>query len=291
MFKSVLTFRFVQQVVCVLIVAFAITTLSSPQNKACAQNLESNVCDENIWNTITARAWMEAQREVEISQSIITRPDSVLELSCFDSFADHASKSVGAIFSASESSGGLTQTQVGIAATSAVGQYLAGAGYSDNPLGGGTMAGFNYNPAPGQSFNAQCKKQAEVWINFKCKNMLDLRGVVFDAMKDNDPRTYYVGNSANSCADAGSVGGGNTLFDHKDVWTDALQRLNTPVVAGAIPTYFDVVETFSAMTAPTGACSAAIPTGVFIVLTDGSTTPEMVCPNPGCSYNNGNCVR
>ncbi|MED5423558.1 MAG: hypothetical protein VX740_08970 [Pseudomonadota bacterium] len=268
--------------------ALAVLPFLPPQHKACAQNLESNVCDPDIWKTMVGRAWIEAQREVEITQSFITQPDSVLELSCFDAFAHHSAGIVGSIFSDSDNNGALLKTQVGNAAIGAAAAYLAAAAYTQNPLGGGTMSGYDYNMKTDAQFSAQCNQQMFVWINFKCKNMVDLNGVVFDQMKDNDPRAYYNGSNPQSCAD---VGGGSDLFDAAATWESVLNSLNTPAVAQANPNYFDVVQTFSSMTAPTGACSPPIPTGVQIVQADGSTTAEMVCPNPGCSFNGASCAR
>lgn len=291
MFKSGLKLRFLGQFAVILLLALAITPFLPPANKACAQNLESNVCDKNIWETMVGRAWMEAQREVEISQSIITRPDSVLELSCFDAWAANAGDLVGKIFSSAESGGSATRTQIVMVTANAMANYLGNARYSTNNLGGGSLAA-SYAPSATQSFSS-CIAQQEVWIAFKCKNMMDLRGVVFDSMRANDPRVDYVGATQNKCPDASSVGASNLLFDHTAVWEKVINSLNTPAHAATISTgdYFDTVQTFSEMTAPTGTCSAPIPTGVMIVRTDGSTTPEMICPNPGCSYSGSACVR
>jgi hypothetical protein len=291
MFKSGLKLRFVGQFVFVLMLALAITPFLPPENKACAQNLESNVCDRNIWETMVGRAWMEAQREVEISQSLITRPDSVLELSCFDAWAANAAKNVGKIFSSNDDNGAKTILEIKFVTATAMIDYLASAHFSVNNLGGGSL-GEQYTSDAEQNFSA-CVAQEQVWVAFKCKNMIDLRGVVFDAIRGNDPRLHYVGATQHKCPDAGSIGAGNLLFDHTDVWEKVINSLNTPAHAATIASgdYFDTVQTFSEMTAPTGACSAPIPTGVTIVQTNGTTTPEMICPNPGCSYSGTACVR
>ncbi len=47
-----------------------------------------NTCDPEFWDVLKDRAWMEAQREVTQNQNLIPRPDSVLEMTCFDSFLD-----------------------------------------------------------------------------------------------------------------------------------------------------------------------------------------------------------
>ncbi|PCI56977.1 MAG: hypothetical protein COB36_01530 [Alphaproteobacteria bacterium] len=47
-----------------------------------------NTCDPEFWDVLKDRAWMEAQREVTQNQNLFPRPDSVLEMTCFDSFLD-----------------------------------------------------------------------------------------------------------------------------------------------------------------------------------------------------------
>ncbi|MGH1377552.1 MAG: hypothetical protein ACRBB3_01905 [Alphaproteobacteria bacterium] len=49
---------------------------------------ERNTCDPEFWDVLKDRAWMEAQRELTQNQNLIPRPDSVLEMTCFDSFLD-----------------------------------------------------------------------------------------------------------------------------------------------------------------------------------------------------------
>lgn len=51
-------------------------------------------CDPNYYQSLEARAWLEAQREITQNQNLIFKPDSVLEYTCFDNhlreLADHA---------------------------------------------------------------------------------------------------------------------------------------------------------------------------------------------------------
>ena len=49
---------------------------------------ERNTCDPEFWDVLKDRSWMEAQRELTQNQNLIPRPDSVLEMTCFDSFLD-----------------------------------------------------------------------------------------------------------------------------------------------------------------------------------------------------------
>jgi hypothetical protein len=292
MFKQISKLRYIPHSIflCMLIASIAI--IATPTKKACAQaNIESTICDPNIWDTIVGRAWMEAQREIEISQSLITRPDSVLQLSCFDAFVLKAASDATPFSSAVDANA--TKALITSTVTTAMSSYLSFAGYSVSS-GGGTMPGTGYNTDANATFSSQCTLAMNVWTHFKCSNMPDLRAVLFDNMRNNDPRKLYtgtsVGTSVSSCSDKGIPSAG-ALVDNTDVWRAQIERLNTPSLVATIPSYFDLVTTFSSMTSPIGACSAAIPTGVQIVTTGGASTSEMVCPNPGCSYDGSNCVR
>lgn len=50
---------------------------------------ERNTCDPDFYEVMKNRAWMEAQRELTQNANLITRPDSVLTVSCFGEFLDH----------------------------------------------------------------------------------------------------------------------------------------------------------------------------------------------------------
>ncbi len=54
-----------------------------------AETQERNTCDPEFWDVLKDRAWQEAQREITQNNNIIARPDSVLSMTCFESFNDH----------------------------------------------------------------------------------------------------------------------------------------------------------------------------------------------------------
>ncbi len=56
---------------------------------------ERNTCDPDFYDVLKDRAWMEAQRELTQNANLITRPDSVLTVSCFGDFLDHAGAYAG----------------------------------------------------------------------------------------------------------------------------------------------------------------------------------------------------
>ena len=47
-------------------------------------------CDASMHDLMRSRAWMEAQREVEVSETLILKPDSILDYSCFSDLANSA---------------------------------------------------------------------------------------------------------------------------------------------------------------------------------------------------------
>lgn len=60
----------------------------------------TTACDGNFMNQIYARAFLEAQREVMLSEQIIHKPDSVLEYTCFDQYIGLAANYIDPLFSA-----------------------------------------------------------------------------------------------------------------------------------------------------------------------------------------------
>lgn len=55
----------------------------------------SGTCDGNFMNQIYSRAFMEASREVIMSEQLIHKPDSVLEYTCFDELIDMTAHHAG----------------------------------------------------------------------------------------------------------------------------------------------------------------------------------------------------
>lgn len=63
-----------------------------------ASKTAPQTCDPDYWNSMSSRAWMEAQREITQNKNLIFKPDSVMEYVCFDAFMQHAAKHIGDIF-------------------------------------------------------------------------------------------------------------------------------------------------------------------------------------------------
>jgi hypothetical protein len=66
---------------------------------AAPANAQSSSCDPEYMDALKARAWMEAQREIAQNKNIISKPDSVLELSCFHHYLETLANRATFLFS------------------------------------------------------------------------------------------------------------------------------------------------------------------------------------------------
>ncbi len=68
-----------------------------------ASPFTETACDGNFMNQIYSRAFLEASREVIMSEQIIHKPDSVLEYTCFDKRLEVVAEHAGEIFTENQS--------------------------------------------------------------------------------------------------------------------------------------------------------------------------------------------
>lgn len=61
----------------------------------------SKACDADFMNQIYAQSFMQAQRSTTLSEMVIRKPDSILELSCFDQLASLAAVTAAPLFTES----------------------------------------------------------------------------------------------------------------------------------------------------------------------------------------------
>ncbi|NCC22814.1 MAG: hypothetical protein EOM26_10195 [Alphaproteobacteria bacterium] len=62
----------------------------------------SNACDGDYMNTIFAQAWLKGQYDVIVNQTLILKPDSVFEYTCFTDFLDNTEENIAPLFSESQ---------------------------------------------------------------------------------------------------------------------------------------------------------------------------------------------
>lgn len=232
-------------------------------------------CDTAFMSTMIDKAWMETQRETMIAQSIIAKPDSVFDLTCF-----------GSVINLMKTMTKLTvsgDTSLDPDPTGPLNKYLAG-------TNGYLASSFSHSIGGGRSFynvkksysSSNCKVMGELWQAAKCDNAFrsDIMGL--EGFKNFEPRKYAMSNCGASTGWTGKWAATAT-----DPW-NTLKTVGAvnPLAAG---TTFDPMNLFTGNTAPysqtappggSKKCSAPIKTGIMI-----GTIPEAVCSNPGCTPN------
>jgi len=225
-------------------------------------------CDASYWNTLSERAWLEAEREIMQNQNLIFKPDSVFEYTCFDRILAHTATNAGRIFSHTNYFGttiieenatlGL-RNSLGTAVYDALKVYIS-SNFSHTFLGGRandmpantpdtTMAlgasATNYTSLFAGGYGT-CAIMNDIWQTSKCANFID--NAAFDDMDGFYPYNFQ-----------------DTSF-------------RTPLSA----VYTDVYD----RTRP-GNCGDPIFTGVTVFSTAfpaPNGARDGVCSNPACSY-------
>lgn len=273
---------------------------------------DTNTCDADFMNQVYARAFLEASRETVINQTVIRKPDSVMEYSCFDQFLKDTADFAGPIFSERDwtpksvpNPGGSTiQLNVFLGAdkldnslNSLVMQSLNGyvnTNFANDFLGGSANGQNNTIASTVQGAGNGCDFMNSVFFLAKCNNFaLDDQMMRFSEFVSTDPRNVFGGTTCTSPITPDMIAlAGNDNFEN---------------VA------FNAVDTFSNLTevpATGNQCAPPIQTGV-LVLQDrfefdsaGNALPvvggtrrliDAVCPNPGCfidgNSNGTRCIK
>lgn len=255
-------------------------------------------CDALYYETLSARAWLEAQREITQNQNLILKPDSVFEYTCFDQLvkelATHGTEMLSEtnLFGTPLSSTSLDNSLQALVTSSLAAYHTANFGYYPGLLGGHTAA-FAIKHTPRSSMSSissyNCDIMEKVWHAAKCINF-----------------------TSNSTTD-----GFFTLAEYAG--TSILDKRTLPSICTPIPLQWaanlttalttgpwtnDPVQTYIAHLTPPactsgGSCSCSgtgsigepIPTGLRVVRSGTGTTvtdyEEHICLQPGCRYHPG----
>ena len=269
---------------------FSLFVLNSNTTQA-ASLIADTPCDSLYYETLSSRAWLEAQREITQNQNIILKPDSVFEYTCFDRFlmelAQHA-------------------TQM-LSETSAYGQPL-NTSAMDNALS--NLVGTSLNayvtnnfeevtpppPLPSLSYDLLGGHPAATGIDHTPSASItggtyscDIMGRVWQAAKC----INFVTNSAT-----------DGFYTFTEYELDIIDKRRLPVAACGIitPTVWteniavglttgpwtnDPLQTYLGETTPDAGCTGSpIPTGISVSRTGvaPNTYDEKVCLQPGCRY-------
>jgi len=269
-------------------------------------------CDASYWNTLSERAWLEAEREIMQNQNLIFKPDSVFEYTCFDRILAHTATNAGRIFSHTNYFGttiieenatlGL-RNSLGTAVYDALKVYIS-SNFSHTFLGGRandmpantpdtTMAlgasATNYTSLFAGGYGT-CAIMNDIWQTSKCANFIDnaafddMDGFYpFDAITNPDGTTVEGYRDQNRETRERPIACGGDTYTG---WTAPITAINnfqdtsfrTPLSA----VYTDVYD----RTRP-GNCGDPIFTGVTVFSTAfpaPNGARDGVCSNPACSY-------
>lgn len=274
-------------------------------------------CDTGFWKQMEARAWLEAEREIMQNQSLIFKPDSVLDYTCFDQFNKIAAAQGGEIFVHTNYFGEKIiqreqkeSTNQGLTAVVSVPLkgYIS-ANYSHGSLGGrgpdlATTSGGPYDPqdptnATNESY--QCQRMSQVWQAAKCINFIDNSN--FELMDGFYPFETLKGLNGEDVVGYTAQEDGGPAVDETRQYPTAcnltgreLKRWDSEVLKAE-----NKFETFYKFQTPLGKifkevndkiepgkCSErGIETGVRVITKDGEKGMDGVCTNPGCTYTDG----
>lgn len=295
----------------------------SPSRDACA-GIATQSCDPQVWRALEDRAELETEREIMQNQNLIFKPDSVLNYTCFDSFAAHAAMTIGPLFTHSTYFGGIIiqweggpgYIGMGDALHNVVGlsmqQFTTEGSFGFYYLGGraeflpplNTIA--PPDPAnliiPQRGAAYACNVMQQVWATAKCLNFV--HNAQF-ATTDG----YYPFKNILPFGAGEAVSGYQTILETRryptslscavrEPFYDSTWDLKTQHSLNVGDVYYNIhdynLQTFNQVrerVEPGIACAPAIHTGVTILLTTGTGGPDGVCSNPGCSYVNRGCIR
>lgn len=217
-------------------------------------------CDPDYYDTLEARAWLEAQREITQNQNIISKPDSILEYTCFDS-------ALGALDQAAT---GLFSEFASLSAPGTTAQNFIQENFDNvhDLLGGRIDGSYSFEGVKTGSYS--CDVMNSVWEESKCMNFVDEAD--FDGFYtlqeyvDNDDKRFPDG----SCTKPAN-------------WTTERDNLTPDGTAWEE----DIIKTFlEQITYSACSDSEPIPTGVKIKRAKAvpSEYDEMVCIMPGCYF-------
>ncbi len=284
-----------------------------------AQEIAEQPCSTQFWRQMSARASMEAEREIMMNQNLIFKADSVLEYTCFDQLVNLTAWRGGQIFTHTDYFGeqiiGQGSNQgLPISLNNVV--YTALVAYVDNNFGHSYLGGRAQRlaaenrdsqflpPVAEITDGYNCNAMANVWQAAKCSNFIDndefqntdgfypfetIAGMDGnpDVVGYNDPSIQDTRHFPTRCTaagatvDLGPMGTWDTQIALAN--NEDLYEFQAPLRA----VYTEVGDKLRPQV-----CNDPIKTGVKVFVSDDESYDDAVCTNPGCFYNreNGTCT-
>lgn len=292
--------------------AFAVAMMACVGVTAHAQSNGNpeTACDPEYMQALKARAWLEAQREITQNQNLISKPDSVLQYTCFNKFLNNAAsnftiENLKRPFSETDEwkTTGFSGTSTDEALSKVVGQALKSyldQNFKHTALGGRLSVDLASTHVDTVTSDGKysCDIMKQVWELARCQNFMARKEdgfYDFEYYKSNDPRNLPSGYAACS---AGSAMTKDTL---SEAWDLAMKiAFNQQQAKFVMPAgddgkldetkyKVDEVKTHLDLIMPEN-CSDVKPIRTGLMVTRGdSEHPDMVCPAPGCTFDGGAC--
>ena len=273
------------------VIALCMMAFASPLNAQVGNPgiFADRTCDSDYFESLKARAWLEAQREMVQNQNLIAKPDSVLEYSCFDKQLNvlaYYARPGGELFSGT-TRWGTAGTNMQMALQRLTGKALIAyenQNFDHTYLGGRMTSGYTMSPVVPKP-NYSCDEMDKVWKYAKCMDFVDKKHdefFTFGEHSRDDKRKLPepCENIAPWGANIQHATGGGVPWD-RDHLVTYLEYIYPP----------DVSRCGHPL-------KSKIPTGLIVYNSKAPVTKyrENVCIVPGCYYkptslNDGTCER
>lgn len=267
-------------------------------------------CDSMFWSQMTSRAWQEAEREIMQNQNLIFKPDSVMDYTCFDQFANIAAAQGGEIFTHTNYFGEkIIERSMNESTNNAIQAVVS------LPLQGYKIFQFNHdflggragqmqarstshsaqNPTSANTARYQCSNMAAIWQAAKCANFIDnsnfndidgfypfkeIKG--FDGTLD--VKSYE--EIKETRLFPGSCNGASQGVLNWEI-SNSLARNEAEVLYQFQSPLGEIYKEVNDKIEPGNCTGGGIETGVTVITKDGAQGSDGVCSNPGCSWNEG----
>ncbi len=275
-----------------------------------APEIADSPCDPDYYTSLRSRAWLEAQREITQNQNLISKPDSVLEYTCFDrqllELADHSKDMLSetqrwgtatTLIDMDHTLQNLVNNSLQAYFVTNFPHRLLGGRMPDEDFGAQVAGGnsrkveFLYDKSAGTglaSMDYECDVMNEVWMYAKCMDFID----------NEDEDGFYSFENYRDYEDSGTdldrrhlpeIAGMGRCPAIKSFWEN---NIDQAWVDAETPWEEDPVNTYQALVIPgpsSAVCTASsyIFTGL-IVDQGGGASPEQyaeaICLQPGCVY-------
>lgn len=212
---------------------------------------------------------MEGKRQMEMAQTIILKPDSILEYNCFVTYMWDLGKKADKLFSDNMPSPFWSKPSPpgGIFDTKNLDRTLDHLVFDALDVFVGSN--FQHNQAGGLYLWDPCTSMQEIWDFLKCYDFQEDYFTTFEEISTKDPRKY-----PEQCKEKSRAGN----------WKTALAKAFPVPAVPAPPGGMDATITYLDLLDPKNCKSIKpIPTGLMANLL-GSRHADAVCSAPGCYY-------